>query len=1115
MINSNSYPLLRWSIFIVAVLILFVALLQPANANVVIRNLDGAGEGFNDPTSVASVGGNSATTLGQQRLNVFNRAAAIINQMISSPINIVVGAKFDPLRCTSSGAVLGSAGPKSYEFEQTSSGYNMYPQALFNSLTGQDGNGTDIEINATFNNLVDGSDCLGNTRWYYGYDNQLDGDMSLLSVVLHELVHGLGFLSLLQADGRSSAFYENGSNREDIFDPYTKNLYSSLYNQPLTNLSQDQRAAALIADNNLLWNGENTNRRTEQFSRGINQNKIQMYAPPTYRSGSSVSHFDNRVSPAELMEPSYSSFMDDVGTARYVLQDIGWPLNEVEVNEAPRIVNLSNVEMDEDTRFEIQLKVIDANDDDVIVRLTEQGSQLNARLNNGVLTIAPDRNYYGSSSITINATDGNKDRDHQIPIVVKPINDAPILTQVSNISVNEDSSRSITLRATDVDGDSLTYFISDSTKELNAFINGNRLIVDPVSNFFGSGQILVRVSDGITTDSQTINVRVNPVNDRPVLSLPSNLTASSSQVSTFNLAARDVDGDALSFRVIYFNSQILNASFNGNTLTISPRRITTSSTGIYVSVSDGKSQQNQYLRINWSNSSNNTAPSLAVADQAVTVNKLTTIPFTLQDRENNLVTLLVDSLQTDRQLNARWDGRHLTVQPAQLGQFKLAIKASDGKSNVLASATITVGQPLSINVNGETFAANDTINTQQEQLSLSFGNAAINQISVNFNGQALANAAQKVGDQWLFDLSGRAVFAGIYTLVVTDPNGFQSQFYIERSPTISLVTSPLLAIDEPQPVIIRGIANYTQLALSTNRNGIVWCNKNGDLINWMEIGKLTTPGELVMYLKYQNSAAQARQAFGNTEAAARQARLSIESADLPSSALDIEVLATNTITVTVRGPQNELLEGITLSIDEPKMLAWGLESQKQTNHLGEVQMTVPMRPTPARLLPAGMVPIAFVIEPDQSDIKLNVVESNAAYWLIGSVTANLNFYEELPVVEVLLNSGVKLKPNVALQTRNQASFLWSSNFDQGRPVSVAITHSGASTRVIELNSSKEIESVEASLVNAARLVDIDTTDRGGKSGGALSSLSLLLVFAYLLRMLRIKHCRMRAKRRYS
>ena len=42
-----------------------------AQTTVLVNNLDAVGEGFNDPAPFTPVGGNSATTLGQARLNAF------------------------------------------------------------------------------------------------------------------------------------------------------------------------------------------------------------------------------------------------------------------------------------------------------------------------------------------------------------------------------------------------------------------------------------------------------------------------------------------------------------------------------------------------------------------------------------------------------------------------------------------------------------------------------------------------------------------------------------------------------------------------------------------------------------------------------------------------------------------------------------------------------------------------------------------------------------------------------------------------------------------------------------------------------------------------------------
>ena len=55
-----------------------------------IININAPGIGFNDPTPVAPVGGNTGTTLGQQRLIAFTYAASIWSARLDSNVPIVI-----------------------------------------------------------------------------------------------------------------------------------------------------------------------------------------------------------------------------------------------------------------------------------------------------------------------------------------------------------------------------------------------------------------------------------------------------------------------------------------------------------------------------------------------------------------------------------------------------------------------------------------------------------------------------------------------------------------------------------------------------------------------------------------------------------------------------------------------------------------------------------------------------------------------------------------------------------------------------------------------------------------------------------------------------------------
>lgn len=100
---------MRTRIFVsLFILVLAVAMSSTAfAAKLKIVNGDGAGEGFNDPTPAAPVGGNKGKTVGQQRQLAFEYAANIWGSTLpdSCDFQVRVFSRFDPLTCTATSAV--------------------------------------------------------------------------------------------------------------------------------------------------------------------------------------------------------------------------------------------------------------------------------------------------------------------------------------------------------------------------------------------------------------------------------------------------------------------------------------------------------------------------------------------------------------------------------------------------------------------------------------------------------------------------------------------------------------------------------------------------------------------------------------------------------------------------------------------------------------------------------------------------------------------------------------------------------------------------------------------------------------------------------------------------
>lgn len=227
--------------------------------NIFIVNMDGPGEGFNDPTVVAPVGGNPGTTLGQQRLIVFQQAAAIWGATLDSAVDIYVQASLDPLPCSPTSATLGQAGTLqvSANFGGAPLSNTWYHIALANKLAGVDlipgapGTAAD-DIGATFNSSIDNNPSCLPGNWYYGLDhNESANDIDFLAVLQHEFNHGLGMANFTNESTGAllgPPFYPG------IFDVFTLDTDLGLTWDSMTNA---QRAASAVNCGGVVWNGPN------------------------------------------------------------------------------------------------------------------------------------------------------------------------------------------------------------------------------------------------------------------------------------------------------------------------------------------------------------------------------------------------------------------------------------------------------------------------------------------------------------------------------------------------------------------------------------------------------------------------------------------------------------------------------------------------------------------------------------------------------------------------------------------------------------------------------------------------------------------------------------------
>jgi uncharacterized repeat protein (TIGR01451 family) len=304
-------------------LTLFSAAIGPAQAaDIKVINRDGRREGFRDrraPDADSTIGGNPGRTLGQQRLIAFRAAAAIWAERIESPVRIRIDARFDPLPCDASSAVLGEAGPNTLhrDFRGAPVGKTWYVQALANALAGRDLRHDRSDIEAVFNSTV-GTTCAFPDAWYYGLDGLPPGTkIDFVTVVLHEIGHGLGFLSLVDL--------KTGKKFMGLNDAYMRLLQNARTDRRYPQMRNRERVRASRSGRALRWVGEQVVAASAFLGDGVDPSgRVQMYAPRRQEPGSSVSHFSTSLAPDQLMEPSYTGPDHVPDLELPLLRDLGW-----------------------------------------------------------------------------------------------------------------------------------------------------------------------------------------------------------------------------------------------------------------------------------------------------------------------------------------------------------------------------------------------------------------------------------------------------------------------------------------------------------------------------------------------------------------------------------------------------------------------------------------------------------------------------------------------------------------------------------------------------------------------------------------------------------------------
>jgi Bacterial Ig domain/Domain of unknown function DUF11 len=317
-------------------------------------------------------------------------------------------------------------------------------------------------------------------------------------------------------------------------------------------------------------------------------------------------------------------------------------------------------------------------------------------------TYTPAANYHGADSFTFTVRDpsGNTSAPAAVSITVSPVNDPPV-PGAQAVSVTEDTPRAITLAATDVDGQSLTFTILTlPTRGVLSGSGANRTYT-PNPNVNGSDSFTYRVSDGQVTANGSVSITIAAVNDPPV-AIPQTLSLAEDTSRLITLSGSDVDGNPLVFSVV---SGPAHGALTGAppNLTYTPQPNFFGADNFVFRVSDGQAAAQATVSLTVTDVPElNTRPTISnILNQTVAMSRvLGPLAFTVGDVETAAGALALTRSSSNTTLvplsgiafGGSGANRTVTVTPAvgRVGTATITVTVSDGALAASDTFVLTV-----------------------------------------------------------------------------------------------------------------------------------------------------------------------------------------------------------------------------------------------------------------------------------------------------------------------------------------------------------------------------------------------------------------------------------------
>lgn len=350
-----------------------------------------------------------------------------------------------------------------------------------------------------------------------------------------------------------------------------------------------------------------------------------------------------------------------------------------ETNDTPVIGSSEVTAATESSAYSYDVNATDEESDSITYDLTVFPANMTIDDTTGVISWTPPEAYADyDEDVTVTASDGNTTASQSFTITVSADNDTPDISAIADDNATESASYTFQVTASDLEGDSLNYSLTDKPTDMSIDSDGLISWTPPEAVADYDVNVEVSVSDGNTSATESYTITVAADNDAPSFTNAGTTVATEDEAYSYTATASDPESESLNFALVSGPTGMTVGSDSGEVSWTPPQAGSDYSEDVTISVTDNTNtavQQSFTINV----SSDNDAPEISlISDDSATESIAYSLQVNASDPEGDGLNYSLTTKPTGMTID---DNGLITWTPpeAQSGYSEsVTVEVSDG-----------------------------------------------------------------------------------------------------------------------------------------------------------------------------------------------------------------------------------------------------------------------------------------------------------------------------------------------------------------------------------------------------------------------------------------------------